>query len=183
MKTRTQEITVGAFVVMAFIGLFFLAMRVSGLVTMVGGQNTYQLTAHFDNIGSLSTRAKVSLSGVTIGKVRSIEIDKERLDAKVTLDINDDFKQISSDAYASITTAGILGEQFISIEPGAEEVYLKDGDVISQTQSAMVLEDLIRQFVMNKTSEAVSDAESAKPKKSEKNQETPAEEEEFGNFG
>lgn len=158
MKARTQELAVGVFVVLAAAALFFLAMRVSGLVSLFSNQDTYEVTAHFENVGGLSPRAKVTLSGVTIGKVRSIILDQQRLDAKVTLDIDKRYNQISTDSYASISTAGLLGEQFISLEPGADESYLKQGDEITLTQSAMVLEDLIRKFVFNKTTEAAAES-------------------------
>lgn len=160
MRTRAQELSVGVFVVLALAALFFLAMRVSGLVSMFSNQDSYEVTAHFQNIGGLSPRAKVTLSGVTIGSVKSIELDKKRLDAKVTLAIDSDVTEISTDSYASIRTAGLLGEQFIGIDPGADETYLKAGSEITQTQSAMVLEDLINKFVFNKTAEASNETAS-----------------------
>lgn len=158
MKTRTQELWVGVFVVMAVAALFFLALRVSGLVSLFGKQDSYELTAHFNNIGGLTPRAKVTMSGVTIGSVKSIQLDQKRLDAKVILSIDNDTKVISTDSYASIMTAGLLGEQFIGIEPGADDKYLQNGDEITLTQSAMVLEDLIGKFVFNKTTEPVAAA-------------------------
>lgn len=163
MRTRTQELWVGVFVVLAAVALFFLAMRVSGLVSVFGKQDTYEVTAHFQNVGGLSPRAKVTLSGVTIGTVKSIQLDPKRLDAKVTLAIKSDVNEISKDSYASILTAGLLGEQFIGIEPGADDKYLQNGDEITLTQSALVLEDLISKFVFNKTTEAAAEVATDEP--------------------
>ena len=94
------------------------------------------------------------MSGVTIGRVASIELDPKRLNAKVTLDIYQEVNQISTDAVASILTAGLLGEKYVGIVPGAENIYLKNGDEIEQTQSALVLEDLIGKFLFNKATES-----------------------------
>ena len=93
------------------------------------------------------------MSGVPIGKVESIEIDPKMLNAKVTLQINSSMDQISDDSYASILTAGLLGEQYIGIEPGANDIYLQDGDELTLTQSALVLEDLISKFLFSKATE------------------------------
>ncbi len=162
MRTRTQEILAGGFVALGVAALFFLALKVSGLVTVLAPTNTYELTAHFQNVGGLSKNAKVTMSGVPIGKVESIEIDPKMLNAKVTLQINSSMDQISDDAYASILTAGLLGEQYIGIEPGANDIYLQDGDELTLTQSALVLEDLISKFLFSKATEpSETSAESA----------------------
>ena len=153
MRTRTQEILAGGFVVIGVAALFFLALKVSGLVNVFTPTNTYELTAHFQNVGGLSKNAKVTMSGVTIGKVDSIKIDPKLLNAKVTMQIQSSMDQISDDSYASILTAGLLGEQYIGIEPGANDIYLHDGDEITLTQSALVLEDLISKFLFNKSTE------------------------------
>lgn len=150
MKTRTQELSVGVFVIIAIVALFFLALKVSGLVNVLGQQNTYTLTANFNNVGGLTKNAKVSMSGVTIGKVESVSLDPKLFNARVTLAIHSNMQTISRDAYARIKTAGLLGEQFISIEPGIEATYLQDGDALTFTQSALSLEDLVDKFVFNK---------------------------------
>ena len=158
MKTKTQEVLAGALVVIGLVALVFLALRVSGLTGALNHEDSYELSAHFQNIGSLSKNAKVTISGVTIGKVTSIGIDDKFLNAKVTMQIDGSMQQISDDSYASILTAGLLGEQYIGIEPGANDTYLKDGDEIELTQSALVLEDLISKFVFNKATEPTEPA-------------------------
>jgi phospholipid/cholesterol/gamma-HCH transport system substrate-binding protein len=116
-------------------------------------QDDYSLFARFENIGGLTPRSKVSLSGVQIGEVKSISIDKQRLMAVVELSINADVDYLSADTSAQILTSGLLGEQYIGLSVGFEEEMLKDGDYIADTQSAMVLEDLIGKFLFNKVSE------------------------------
>jgi phospholipid/cholesterol/gamma-HCH transport system substrate-binding protein len=153
MRMRTVEITVGLFMVAGFLALFFLAMKVSGL-SSDSNQPTYRLYAHYQNVGGLTVRAKVTMSGVTIGRVTAITLDPKTLTAKVELRIYKSVNQISSDAVASILTAGLLGEKYIGIVPGAEDTNLKDGDEIQQTQSSLVLEDLIGKFLFNKATES-----------------------------
>ena len=152
MNTRTTELAVGAFVIVAAVALFFLAMRVSGL-TQSTSANTYTIKASFDNISGLTSRAKVTMSGVSIGRVTSISLDPVRLNAVVEMQINSDVDEISTDAAASILTAGLLGEKYIGIVPGADETYLKNGGEITLTQSSLVLEDLIGKFLFNKATE------------------------------
>lgn len=149
MKTRTAELSVGVLVILAAAALFFLAMRVSGLAS-VSSTDGYLLTAHFQNIGGISERSKVTLSGVTIGQVKRIYLDPKRLDAVVEMQIRGDVNEINTDAAASILTAGLLGEKYIGITLGADDTFLKNGDEIEQTQSALVLEDLIGKFLFNK---------------------------------
>ncbi len=157
MRTRTSEISVGVLVIVAAVALFFLAMRVSGLTSSISGDG-YHVTAHFNNIGGLTDRAKVTMSGVTIGRVTSITLDPKRQDALVTLELSNQVKDISTDAAASILTSGLLGEQYIGITPGADSTFLKDGDEIELTQSALVLEDLIGKFLFNKATEVPATA-------------------------
>ena len=152
MNTRTTELAVGAFVIVAAVALFFLAMRVSGL-TQSTSANTYTIKASFDNISGLTSRAKVTMSGVSIGRVTSISLDPVRLNAVVEMQINSDVDEISTDAAASILTAGLLGEKYIGIVPGADDTYLKNGGEITLTQSSLVLEDLIGKFLFNKATE------------------------------
>ena len=150
-STRKIEITVGAFVLIAILALVYLALNVSNLA---GGssQKGYNITANFDNIGGLRPRAKVTMSGVSVGRVTDVSYDKETFRAKVTMKINQGIDYLPSDTQASIYTAGLLGEQYISLEPGAEDDLLKESSKIELTQSAVVLEELIGQFMVNMSS-------------------------------
>jgi phospholipid/cholesterol/gamma-HCH transport system substrate-binding protein len=152
VHTRSVEILVGAFMVAGFLALFFLAMRVSNLGAVAVGEG-YRLTARFDNVGSLKVRAPVSMAGVRIGRVEAIEFDKETYQAVVTLHIERQFDTIPADSFASIFTAGLLGEQYVGLEPGGVEEFLRDGEPIAHTQSALVLEQIIGQFLFSKTEE------------------------------
>lgn len=152
MRTRSLELAVGAFLVISIAALFFLAIKVSGLSSELS-QPSYKVYAHYQNIGGLTVRSKVTMSGVTIGRVAAIELDKKRLNAKVTLEIYNDVNEISTDSVASILTAGLLGEKYIGIVPGADDTFIKNGDEIEQTQSSLVLEDLIGKFLFNKATE------------------------------
>ncbi len=152
MRTRTLELAVGLFLVAGIAALFFLAIKVSGLSSEMN-QPSYKVYAHFQNIAGLTPRSKVTMSGVTIGRVASIELDKKKLNAKVTLEIDNDVNEISTDSVASILTAGLLGEKYIGIVPGADDTFVKNGDEIEQTQSSLVLEDLIGKFLFNKATE------------------------------
>jgi phospholipid/cholesterol/gamma-HCH transport system substrate-binding protein len=132
--------------------LFFLAMQVSNLSTSGFGDG-YRLIAPFDNVGSLKVRAPVSMAGVRIGRVEGITFDRETYQALVTLRINREVDNIPEDTIASILTAGLLGEQYVSLEPGGSTEYLREGDRIGFTQSAMVLEQLIGQFLFSNREE------------------------------
>jgi len=152
MRSRYIEMAVGLFLVAGFLALFFLAIRVSGL-SGENGRPSYAITASFQNAGGLTVRAKVTMAGVVIGRVTDIRLDPVTLKAKVTMEVYNEVNEISTDAVASILTAGLLGEKYIGIVPGADDTYLKQGDEIEQTQSALVLEDLIGKFLssqMNK---------------------------------
>jgi len=149
--TRTQEIWVGLFVAMGIAALFVLALRVSNYSTYTNS-NQYHVNVYFENIGGLKVRSPVTLSGVTVGRVTNIDYDPENLEAKVKLGIDEKYNFLSIDTSASIYTAGLLGEQYVALEPGAEDETLKDGDDIQHSQSAMVLEELIGQFLVKMTS-------------------------------
>jgi len=151
--TRTMEILVGAFMVAGFVALFFLAMRVSNL-SAAGTGDGYALLARFDNIGSLRVRAPVSMAGVRLGRVEAIDFDEETYQAVVTLRIEQAYDQIPSDTFANIYTAGLLGEQYVALDPGGSPDYLGDGDQIQHTQSALVLERMIGQFLFNQAQES-----------------------------
>ncbi|MGH8491803.1 MAG: outer membrane lipid asymmetry maintenance protein MlaD [Moraxellaceae bacterium] len=146
MRTRTLEMAVGLFLVAGFVALFFLAIKVSGLSDETS-RPSYRLYTSFQNAGGLTVRAKVTMAGVAIGRVSSITLDPKTLKAKVALDIYKDVNSIDNDSVASILTAGLLGEKYIGVVPGAGDEILKDGDEIEQTQSALVLEDLIGKFL------------------------------------
>lgn len=150
-STRKIEIAVGAFVLVAILALVYLALSVSNL-SGASSQKGYSVSANFDNIGGLRTRAKVTLSGVSVGRVIDVSYDKETFRAKVTMKINAGVDYLPSDTQASIYTSGMLGEQYISLEPGAEDDVLKESSKIELTQSAVVLEELIGQFLVNMSS-------------------------------
>ena len=151
-RARTIEMLVGAFMLAGCLALFFLAMKVSILGAAASGDG-YRLTARFDNVGSLKVRAPVSIAGVRIGRVEGIGFDKESYQAVVTLHIERQFDTIPADSFASIFTAGLLGEQYVSLDPGGELEFLRDGGQIGHTQSALVLEQLVGQFLFSKAEE------------------------------
>ncbi|NLZ78815.1 MAG: outer membrane lipid asymmetry maintenance protein MlaD [Gammaproteobacteria bacterium] len=148
MRIRAVEISVGVFLLAGLCALLLLALRVSGL-TVANNTDTYKLTAHFDNIAGLTTRAKVTMAGVTVGKVLAIDFDTESYTGKVTMEVQKRVNNLPSDTTASILTAGLLGEKYISFSVGGDDEVLKDGDVIYDTQSSLVLEELIGKFLMN----------------------------------
>jgi len=143
---------VGLFVAIGIAALFMLAMKVSNLATYGGGQG-YTITAEFDNIGGLKVRSLVSASGVRVGQVTGIEYDSEGYEALVTMSIDPQYDKFPIDTAASIMTSGLLGEQYVGLQPGAEEEYLKAGSKIELTQSALVLEQIIGQFLYSKADE------------------------------
>ena len=146
---RYVELSVGSFMVMGIIALVLMAFRVSGLSMDTGGE-TYTLKPRFQNLGGLTERSKVSMAGVTIGKVTKIYLDNEYYEAVVEMEINKSMDTLSTDTNAAILTAGLLGEKYIGLQVGGELDNLKDGDWIVDTQSAVVLEDLISRFLFNK---------------------------------
>lgn len=151
-RLRTLEILVGAFMTAGFLALFFLAMEVSNLSADVGGEG-YRLQARFENVGSLKVRAPVTIAGVRVGRVEAIDFDPRRFEALVTLRMDPRYRQIPEDTIASIFTAGLLGEQYIALAPGGSEANLGDGGLLEQTQSALVLEQMIGQFLFKKAEE------------------------------
>ncbi len=155
MTTRKLEIGVGAFMAFGIIALFFLALQASNLSTLGGGE-TYDVRARFDNIGSLKIKAPVSMAGVRIGRVSQIQFDNGAYNAIVTLSIEKQYNRIPDDTIAKIYTAGLLGEQYVGLEAGGSETFLGAGGEIILTQSAMVLEEMISQFLFNKAAEGVN---------------------------
>jgi phospholipid/cholesterol/gamma-HCH transport system substrate-binding protein len=152
MSTRTIEILVGLFVAAGIAALFMLAMKVSNLATY-GGDEGYIISASFDNIGGLKVRSLVSASGVRVGQVTGIEYDSDGYEARITMSIDPQYDKFPVDTAASIMTSGLLGEQYVGLQPGAEEEYLKAGSEIELTQSALVLEQIIGQFLYSKAEE------------------------------
>ncbi|NKC00935.1 MAG: outer membrane lipid asymmetry maintenance protein MlaD [Pseudomonadales bacterium] len=148
MRARTIEISVGAFVLAGLLGVIFLAIQVSG-VTSASDEERYQVVARFDDVAGLRVRGKVSMAGVTIGRIQNISVDMEWGTAVVTLDIFGQPGNLTSDTSAKILTEGILGARYISLMPGADEEYLQNGDEITDTQGALVLENLIGEFLTN----------------------------------
>jgi phospholipid/cholesterol/gamma-HCH transport system substrate-binding protein len=140
------EISVGAFLLAGILSLIFIAVEVSG-VSLSRSAGTYTLTARFDDVAGLRVRSKVSMSGVTIGRVASIDVDSEYGEAVVTLEIDSRIDNLTKDAGAQIQTEGILGGRYVSISQGADEDFLQPGDTITNTQGAVVLENLIGEFL------------------------------------
>jgi phospholipid/cholesterol/gamma-HCH transport system substrate-binding protein len=143
---------VGLFVAIGIASLFMLAMRVSN-ITAFAETEGYQLTLNFDNIGGLKVRSPVTMAGVVIGRVSEISFDKEIYEAEVKVTIENQYDNIPEDTSASIFTSGLLGEQYIGLEAGGSDTFLKQGDRFKLTQSAVVLEQLIGQFLVSKASE------------------------------
>ena len=151
MQNRTLEIGVGLFLLAGILALLLLALRVSGL-SPTSSTDTYKLYAYFDNIAGLTVRAKVTMAGVTIGKVTAIDLDRDSFTGRVTMQLEKRIDNLPADSTASILTAGLLGEKYIGISVGGEEGLLKDGGTIHDTQSSLVLEDLIGKFLLNTVS-------------------------------
>ena len=151
MQNRTMEIGVGLFLLAGILALLLLALRVSGL-SPTASTDTYKLYAYFDNIAGLTVRAKVTMAGVTIGKVTAIDLDRDNYMARVTLQLEKAVDNLPTDSTASILTAGLLGEKYIGLSVGGEDTVLKDGGTIHDTQSSLVLEDLIGKFLLNPVS-------------------------------
>lgn len=147
VSTRIIETSVGAFVLAGFIALAFLALQVSGLNVHSPKGNTYTLYAHFTNAAGLTERAKVTVAGVVIGRVTAVQLNPKNNQAKVTLNIQQDVNYITQDSIASIQTAGVLGEKYLAISIGGADTLLTDGQEIQDTQSALVLEELIGKFL------------------------------------
>ncbi|MDX1572938.1 MAG: outer membrane lipid asymmetry maintenance protein MlaD [Methylophaga sp.] len=149
IQSKQTEILVGLFVAAGLAALFMLAMKVSNLGDFTD-EAGYQVTASFQNIGGLKPRSPVSMAGVRVGRVADIKLDPETYDAVVTLNMYPQYDNIPLDTSASIFTAGLLGEQYIGLQAGADDFYLADGDEITLTQPAVVLEQIIGQFLYSK---------------------------------
>ena len=154
MSKKSIEMLVGVFVLLGMAALVFLALKAANLGS-VGGGNAYMLQASFENIGGLKPRAPVRAAGVSVGRVRSIGLDPKTFQGVVTLDIDRSYS-FPKDTAAKILTAGLLGDQYVGLEPGGDEKMLAEGDTIAQTQSAVVLENLIGQFLTGKADSAAT---------------------------
>ena len=152
MNKRSIEVGVGLFVLLGLIGLVFLALKAANLGT-TGGGAVYEVSARFDNIGGLKARAPVRMAGVTVGRVTSITLDPQTYQGLVKMDIDRAYT-FPKDTSAKILTAGLLGDQYVGLEPGADDKLLAGGDTIKLTQSAVVLENLIGQFLYNKAADS-----------------------------
>ena len=156
MQSSRYDAWVGFFVLVGGAALLFLALKAGNLLSL-NFDETYQVSARFDNIGGLKSRAAVKSAGVVVGRVESISFDDKTFQAKVVVNLHKS-TLFPKDSSAKILTAGLLGEQYIGLEAGADEKNLAGGDVIKQTQSAVVLENLIGQFINNKASDMGSSA-------------------------
>lgn len=148
MNSRTVEILVGVFMALGIAALIMLALKVSNLASF-GGDEGYEVAAYFEDIGGLKVRSQVAVGGVQVGKVTSIDYEMDSFKAKVTMQIGSQYDSFPLDTAANIYTSGLLGEQYIGLEPGAEIDFLQDGDTIEFTQSALVLERLIGQYLFS----------------------------------
>lgn len=143
---RATELWVGIFVLLGLAAFLMLAVRVSD-ITQLGNAQGYTVSARFDDIGSLKVRAPVTLAGVRIGRVTGIRVDTDRFDAIVDLTIEAAYDNLPEDTGASILTSGLVGEQYVGLEPGGAETVLAEGDSIQLTQGALVIERLIGRFL------------------------------------
>ena len=151
MSRTTLDLWVGFFVAVGLGALLFLALKVGNMASASSG-DTYAIQAKFDNIGGLKVRGAVKSAGVVVGRVAEIRFDPEAYQAVVTVSLDSRYK-FPRDTFATINTSGLLGEQYIGFEVGGDSEMLKAGDTIKKTQSAVVLEKLISQFMFNKAAE------------------------------
>jgi phospholipid/cholesterol/gamma-HCH transport system substrate-binding protein len=152
MKKQSLDIWVGLFVALGLLALLFLALK-AGNMSAFTFEPTYQVSAKFDNIGGLKPRAPVKSAGVVVGRVAEIRFDDQSYQATVVMNFETRY-QFPKDSSAKILTSGLLGEQYIGIEAGGDETMISQGGKLVQTQSAIVLENLISQFLYNKASDS-----------------------------
>ncbi len=152
-NSKTTELIVGMFIAAGLAALFVLAMQVSNLSTFASADG-YRVIARFENIGGLKVRSPVTSGGVLVGRVAAIDYDSERFEAVVTLEMEGRYNRFPDDTTASIYTSGLLGEQYVALDPGGSEDLLTDGGEIELTQSALVLEKLVSKFMFEKATEA-----------------------------
>ncbi len=152
MNKRSMEILVGLFVALGVLALLFLALKAANLTSFTTTGASYTVQARFDNIGGLKARAPVRSAGVNVGRITAITLDRQTFQGVVTMELSADVA-FPKDSSAKILTAGLLGDQYIGLEPGGSEQNLAAGDVITQTQSAIVLENLIGQFLFSRAAD------------------------------
>ncbi|NBS55779.1 MAG: outer membrane lipid asymmetry maintenance protein MlaD [Betaproteobacteria bacterium] len=160
MNRSTIDLWVGALVAMGLAALLFLALKVGNLASFSTSE-VYQVQAKFANIGGLKVRAPIKSAGVVVGRVADVRFDNESYEAAVTMNIEGQFK-FPRDTSAKILTSGLLGEQYVGLEAGGDSAMLKSGDRVKLTQSAVVLENLISQFMFSKAQESGKDSKEAK---------------------
>ena len=153
INRKSLELWVGLFVAAGILALAMLAFKVGNL-TSADVMNSYKVSARFDNVGGLKVKAAVTMAGVRIGRVSGIAFDNKKYQALVTMDIDGRYQNIPKDSSASILTSGLLGDQYVGIEPGGDETWLQNGDNFLRTQSALVLEKLVGQVIFNKAGES-----------------------------
>ncbi|PVZ71915.1 outer membrane lipid asymmetry maintenance protein MlaD [Pelagibaculum spongiae] len=158
MRSRGQEFTVGLFLIIGFAALVFIALKISGLAF---GQDrlAYSVSARFENVGSLAIRAPVTIAGVKVGEITKIDFDSDTFEAVVTVGMYQGYNKIPADTSASIHTAGLLGSQYLALSPGGDDESLEQGSEIEITQSALVLEELVGQFLFNAGSNSSNEDE------------------------
>ena len=161
MNRSAIDLWVGIFVAAGLAALLFLALKVGNLASFSTAQ-TYQVFAKFANIGGLKIRAPIKSAGVVVGRISDIRFDNESYEAIVTMNIESQYA-FPRDTTAKILTSGILGEQYLGLEAGGDGVMLKNDDRLRLTQSAVVLENLISQFLFNKASESKSEPKELAP--------------------
>ncbi len=160
MTRRTTDVLVGLFVLLGLAAILFLALKAGNMTSLSSGE-TLRVKARFDNIGGLKARAPVKAAGVVVGRVSEIGFNKETFQAEVTLELDKRYP-FPKDSSAKILTSGLLGEQYVGLEAGGDTRNLADADSIKMTQSAVVLENLISQFLYSKAADGGKDKEGAK---------------------
>jgi phospholipid/cholesterol/gamma-HCH transport system substrate-binding protein len=163
MAKKGIEVLVGLFVLLGILGLVFLSLKAANLGS-IGGSDVYAVTARFDNIGGLKVRAPVRSAGVVVGRVKAVSLDAKTFQGVVTLEIERRY-EFPKDTAAKILTAGLLGDQYVGLDPGGDDKNLAPGDNVAQTQSAVVLENLIGQVLTGKAAEAGSEGAASGAKK------------------
>ncbi len=159
LHSKAVEGVVGVFIALGLGALLVLAVQVSNLsLAAFGAETGYLIRAQFDNIGGLKLRSPVKMAGVTVGRVEAIELDPKSLTAMAVMRIYAKYNTIPADTIANIYTAGLLGEQYVALEPGGSDENLKAGDVITETQSAVVLEQMIGRLLYSKAAGDEPDA-------------------------
>ena len=162
MERSKSDVWVGLFVLVGAAAILFLALQSANLLSL-SFQPTYRVVAKFDNIGGLKKQAAVKSAGVVVGRVESIDFDDKTFQARVSLALDQRYV-FPKDSSLKILTSGLLGEQYIGVEPGADDKNLAAGDTITSTQSAVVLENLIGQFLYNKAAEGANTSGTATKK-------------------